>query len=85
MNIKESADYVLTTGPSLDKNEDDNVYIITNKVTGVVEVDTRLLAQAYEYIDQLQSHLDARRDKEATVGGIGPNSAIITPLDKTSH
>ena len=62
--IKETSDYELQVGPSVEGPQQ-NCYLLVNKVYNVVEVETQLLPQAYEYLDQLQSGIDARKDSES--------------------
>lgn len=59
--IKESPDYVLQTGLNA---EGKACYQIVNVVHDVIEVETQLLPQGYEYIEQLQGGLDALRDMD---------------------
>ena len=52
--LKETQDYELTF--------DSETYFIRNKYTGIREAETAILAQAYKFLNQLQSGLDAYRD-----------------------
>lgn len=61
--IKETPDYVLQTGTSLEAPHN-KCYQLINKVYDVVEVETQLLPQAFDYIEQIQAALDAKRDME---------------------
>lgn len=56
--IKETPDYILQTG----EDEDGRCYVVLNKTYMVEEVRTKLLPQAYEYLEQLQAGVDAKRD-----------------------
>ena len=59
--IKETSDYILRTGIN---QEGRACYQLINTVHDVIEAETQLLPQAFEYIDQLQAGLDALRDME---------------------
>lgn len=59
--IKETPDYVLRTGINA---EGRTCYQLINTVHDVIEAETQLLPQAFEYIEQLQAGLDALRDME---------------------
>lgn len=61
--IKETPDYVLQTGTSLEAPHS-KCYQLINKVYDVIEVETQLLPQAFDYIEQIQAALDAKRDME---------------------
>jgi hypothetical protein len=52
--LKETQDYELTF--------DSETYFIRNKFTGIREVNTTILVQAYKFLDEIQSGLDAYRD-----------------------
>jgi hypothetical protein len=54
--LEESGDYSLTVGKGKDHPYD--VYLITNKKTGVVECETRLLPQARLFLQQLTEVID---------------------------
>ena len=65
--LKTSEDYELSVQTG---NNDRLYYSIINLKTGVEELGedkNLLLPQAYDYMDQMQSHLDARRHEEAHV------------------
>ena len=61
--IKETPDYILQTGTGLEAPHS-KCYQLINKVYDIVEVETQLLPQAFEYIEQIQAALDAKRDIE---------------------
>lgn len=61
--IKETPDYILQTGTSLEVPHS-KCYQLINKVYDVIEVETQLLPQAFDYIEQVQAALDAKRDME---------------------
>lgn len=77
--IRETTDYILQTGPTVEDDTNKTVYQLINKVYDVIEVETNLLPQAYEYLDQLQAGLDARRDEEAMVNEKVDASVIKMP------
>ncbi len=62
---------------------DNDSYIIVNKNTGVAEIDTRLLPQAYTFIDQMEKSLETtKRD----IGSIETGPSIkqaVANLTKT--
>lgn len=55
-NLHETSQYVVTIGSHEDFKQD--VYLVLNKVTGVVEYPTTVLPQAISAADQFQEHLD---------------------------
>lgn len=60
--IETSPDYVLQLGTSLDPETKGRAcYQVINTVYDVVEVEVFLLPQAYEYLEQLQAGVDAKR------------------------
>lgn len=65
--ITESQDYTLMVGVSTEAETPTLCYQLVNRVHEVIEVETQLLPQAYEYLEQLQSALDARRDSERAI------------------
>lgn len=56
MAYKETKDYVLDLG--LSQESGNKCYQITNKSTGVVEIETYLLPQAIKQLPELQGALD---------------------------
>lgn len=58
--IETTPDYTLQVGTTYEA-QDRNCYIILNKANNVVEVETFILPQAYEYLEQLQASLDVKR------------------------
>lgn len=74
-NIKESPDYRLQINNSIEEPEI-IVYQLLNKETQVVELETRLLPQAYKYLEELQAALDAIRDEANSVTKAAP---ILVP------
>jgi len=77
--LKELSTYVLEVGESITGDEG-SVYIIKNKDTEVIETETRILPQAYGYLEQLQAALDATMDMQADV----PLSPVFN-LDSYKH
>lgn len=73
--IKETPDYLIQLG----EEEGDRCYVVLNKTYMVEEVKTKLLPQAYEYIEQLQAGLDAKRDMEDEFNPSveGDNKAVL--------
>lgn len=64
--IDETTDYTLQTGSSMETTGH-TCYQVVNRVYDVIEVETQLLPQAYEYLEQLQAALDAKRDIQKEV------------------
>jgi len=58
--IKETLNYILSVGEEIGTNS--KCYIVTNKVYGVVEVQTFLLPQAIKHLDDLEAALQAQKD-----------------------
>lgn len=58
--VSESPDYRLVVGTMNNSigDYDGSQYLLINKTSHVVEVETRILVKAYEYLGQLQSALD---------------------------
>ena len=57
--IDTKGDYELVLGSS---TEDGNLcYLLVNLETGVIEVETRILPQAYKYLEDLSAGLDAMK------------------------
>ena len=69
--LKETEDYMLVVGESPDKDYD-KCYLVINKKTDVTEVDTRLLPQAYAFVEQLQANIDGYREASSAID-TGPN------------
>lgn len=74
--IKEMPDYRLELGT----DEGEPCYVIVNRLYNVEEVKTKLLPQAYEYLEQLQAGLDAKRDMEEDF-----NHAVEAPILDFPH
>lgn len=55
MKLSESSTYTLTVGQSEENGR--KCYLLTNKETEVVEVETNILLQAYQYLDDLTAGL----------------------------
>ena len=82
--IKELKTYMLVIGPSVEQKGNTDVtvkndlYQVVNKDTGVVEVETRILPQALEYLQQLQAALDNAMSPQ-------PKEPVnVTPIVKPS-
>lgn len=76
--IQETQDYVLQTGISTAEPHA-NVYQLINRVYDIVEVETNLLPQAYEYLEQLQSALDAKRDMDKEMKEVANTPVVQFP------
>lgn len=59
--IETTPDYTLQIGLS-NEVEGKSCYEIVNNIYGVIEAQCFILPQGYEYLEQLQAKLDARRD-----------------------
>ena len=57
--IESKGSYTLSVGVSTEDGS--QCYHLTNIETGVVEVETRILPQAYKYLEDLSAGLDAMR------------------------
>lgn len=66
-NLKETKDYLLTVGEGVLEKDFGKVYLVINKKTNVTEVETRLLPQAFAFIEQLQANLDGYRDTTSQI------------------
>lgn len=64
--VTESSDYLIVTNPASEAPHN-QCYQLVNKVYDVIEVETQLLPQAYEYLEQLQSAVDKFRADEMAV------------------
>lgn len=60
--LKFTPDYKLGVSNKSIKEGPVPTYWVVNKVTDVVEAETAMLPQAYEWIEQLQAGLDALKD-----------------------
>ena len=66
MTIKETKNYSLQVGPSIEGNNN-NCYKIINSDYNVVEIETYLLPQALKYLVELQASLDKEYDTSAKI------------------
>lgn len=62
--IRDLPNYKLIVGDSVER-EGSTAYQVINKEFGVVEAETFILPQAFEYLEQIQAALDAKMDMEA--------------------
>jgi hypothetical protein len=74
--LKETKDYALHVGVSPFDTGDNNQYLLINKNTEVVEIETRVYPEAFQLLDQLQN----AHDKASTVATIAEQSAKVRPL-----
>ena len=58
--IKETNDYTLAVGEAINPASDKvtQAYQLTNKVTGLIEIETTVLPEAYMLLEQYQAELD---------------------------
>lgn len=68
--IAEKGQYKLTLGTGTDQQR---CYLLVNSDTGVIEVETKILPQAYQYLNDLSSGLE-----EAERAYITPLSVDVT-------
>lgn len=73
--IKTTSDYELLVGNQLDEPHA-KCYQLVNRLYDVIEAETQILPQAFEYMEQIQAALDARRDDEKAV-----SDAIVAASD----
>lgn len=66
--IKETSDYILATGIS--SSDETTCYQVINKVYDVIEAESHILPQGFEYLEQIQAALDARRDDEKALSDV---------------
>ncbi len=59
--IRELSDYELVVGDSVER-DGTKAYQIIHKEFGVIETETFILPQAFDYLEQLQAALDAGQD-----------------------
>jgi hypothetical protein len=59
--IRELSDYKLVVDDSVERDGSKS-YQVVNKVYGVVEAETFILPQAFDYLEQIQAALDAGQD-----------------------
>ena len=64
--VTETSDYMVIVAPSVEVPHNLG-YQLVNKLYDVIEVETQLLPQAYEYLEQLQSAVDKFRADEMAV------------------
>jgi len=60
--IYETTNYEIVVGESQEKGVKGNVYHARNKDTTVWEIETRILPQMIDFVNQLQSAIDNPRD-----------------------
>lgn len=58
--IEQTPDYDLIVGSS-PEHDGRACYQVVNRVTDVVEAETQILPQGYEYLEQIQAGLDVKR------------------------
>lgn len=79
--LKETQDYILTVGPNPYDSNKAIEYLIHNKTTKVLEVDTRIEAHARKMLRELQTFLDAIREVEETEVGFEDEGISIAVPD----
>ena len=82
--VKELADYYIKVVAG---SEGTGEYAVINKTWGVLEAQTPLLPQAHEYLEQLQSHLDATQDmaEEEAESKEASDGSNVTPIKGKTH
>ena len=81
MPVYEADNYKVEVGKACSDYEGDQ-YIIVNKVTGVVETESRLFAQAVSYCDQLNDAYFETKLKEAPESDGEFHDFVCKEIDK---
>jgi len=74
-NLYETDEYVVKTGNYEDFKQE--VYLVLNKITGIVEYGTPVLPQAMSAADQFQEHLVEMR------GEVRPSLSVASDEEQT--
>lgn len=78
--IKETTDYTLIVGQQLDAPHA-KCYQLINRMYDVVEAESQILPQAFDYMTQIQAALDAARDNDQVVTDRDRAVDLATPAD----
>ena len=72
--LESKGDYNLQVGIS--SVDDELCYQLVNYVTGVIEVETRILPQAYKFLEDLSSSLDMNRDLKKEDNNVSEKNVV---------
>jgi proline racemase len=78
--LKELKTYKLIIGDSA-TGETGRFYQVVNKDTNVVEVETRILPQALDYVVQLQDAIDKHMNPSKEESNVKQAAAIVKPYN----